>query len=77
VLAENPDFRVSFRSDLLNGVNTLTFNANVLEVDGAGRSVSTVKKQLTAIPYYSWNNRGPNEMQVWLPTKIGKVQVNP
>ncbi len=77
VMAENPEYRVSFRPDLLNGVNTVNFNANLLEVDANGRSVSTVKKQMTAIPYYSWNNRGPNEMQVWLPAKIRKVQVNP
>ena len=23
--------------------------------------------KLTAIPYYSWAHRGPNEMAVWLP----------
>ena len=77
VLAENPEYRVSFRPELLNGVNTVTLNANLVEVDANGRSVSTVKKQMTAIPYYTWNNRGPNEMQVWLPAKIGKVQVSP
>ncbi len=77
VLAEHPEYRVSFRPDLLNGVNTVNFNANILEVDANGRSVSTVKKGMTAIPYYAWNNRGPNEMQVWLPAKIGKVQVTP
>jgi uncharacterized protein len=24
--------------------------------------------ELTAIPYYSWANRGPGEMTIWFPT---------
>ncbi|HLK91783.1 MAG TPA: glycoside hydrolase family 127 protein [Polyangia bacterium] len=31
-------------------------------VDRAGRP-----RQLTAIPYYAWSNRGPGEMAVWFP----------
>jgi DUF1680 family protein len=42
-----------YRADLLNGVETITF-------DAAGRTV-------TAIPYFAWNNRGKGEMTVWIP----------
>jgi DUF1680 family protein len=27
---------------------------------------SYVETQLTAVPYYLWNNRGPNRMSVWI-----------
>jgi uncharacterized protein len=44
----------AFRSDLLNGVETISLKA------GGGRTV-------TAVPYYAWNNRGRGEMEVWVP----------
>jgi DUF1680 family protein len=34
------------------------------------------KRKITAIPYYCWANRGANDMQVWLPTKIKEVKIN-
>ncbi|MBO9572835.1 MAG: glycoside hydrolase family 127 protein, partial [Chitinophagaceae bacterium] len=77
VLSERPGYTVSFKPELLNGINTINFNANIIEIAADGRSANTVQKQLTAIPYYAWNNRGPNEMQVWLPVTIGKVTVVP
>jgi DUF1680 family protein len=42
-----------------------------------GNSVSMVSKPIKAIPYFGWNNRGPGEMQVWLPTTIKEVTINP
>ncbi len=77
VVAEKPDFKVAYRADLLGGINTISFNANSLEVKPGGHSVSTVQKSITAIPFFAWNNRGPNEMQVWLPAAISQVRVYP
>jgi DUF1680 family protein len=34
------------------------------------------KKKINAIPYYTWANRGKNEMQVWLPTTIKNIKIN-
>jgi DUF1680 family protein len=48
----------------------------VVTVNENGSEVKTEKKKITAIPYYTWNNRGKNEMQVWLPTKITNVKIN-
>ncbi len=64
------EFRVSFDSTLLGGVNVLQFEAPVVLIDNDGLSVHTEKKQVKAIPYYSWNNRGNTKMQVWLPEKF-------
>ena len=55
-LSVSPQARVAteFRPELLGGVT-------VLQIDGgAGRG------PITAIPYYSWNNRGLAPMAVWL-----------
>ncbi len=40
-----------------------------------GISVVMEKRTVTAIPYYTWANRGANEMQVWLPSKITDVKI--
>lgn len=69
-------YRVSDRSDLLGGINTISFTANQVNVSADNLEIKTDKKELVAIPYYSWNNRGANEMQVWLPQKINDVKVN-
>jgi len=42
-------------------------------VDGTGIRVR--RETVTAVPYYCWANRGGNEMQVWLPTKIHSVKI--
>ena len=38
-------------------------------------NVSTVKKSFTAIPYYSWANRGKGEMNVWFPSQVKDVEL--
>lgn len=40
-----------------------------------GNSVTMEKRKITAIPYYAWENRGPNDMQVWLPVRITDVKI--
>jgi len=41
-----------------------------------GYQVNTQKKKITAIPYYTWANRGANAMRVWIPDKIISVALN-
>jgi uncharacterized protein len=40
-----------------------------------GNSVIMQKRTITAIPYYAWDNRGANEMQVWLPVKVSDIKI--
>ncbi|MBS1946587.1 MAG: glycoside hydrolase family 127 protein [Bacteroidetes bacterium] len=47
-----------------------------LLIDTDGSAVRTIKREMVAIPYYVWCNRGQNEMQVWLPVSIKNVKVN-
>lgn len=57
-------------------VISLIANLPVLNINAAGNSVTTTSQPVTAIPYYTWCNRGSNAMQVWLPTKIKDVKIN-
>ncbi|MFW9897887.1 MAG: glycoside hydrolase family 127 protein [Candidatus Thorarchaeota archaeon] len=51
-ISRNSNLRVSYKSDLLGGINVI--EGNLLD-----------NKKFVAIPYYSWCNRGPNKMQIW------------
>ena len=48
----------------------------VVMINADGMGLQTIKKEMIAIPYYTWCNRGKNQMQVWLPQKISDVKVN-
>jgi len=76
LMPENTTFQTSFQKDLLNGVVTIQAEVPVVVVSSDSQNVSTVKKTITAIPYYSWCNRGSNPMQVWLPRKIKDIKLN-
>lgn len=76
LLPEGTPFASVFKKDLLEGITTIEFDAPVIQTSADGLSVSTTSKTITAIPYYSWCNRGSNPMQVWLPRKIKDIKVN-
>ena len=61
ILPENPNLKVSFDIGILNGLLTITGDGLI----PGDKNLHTFK----AIPYFLWNNRGINEMKVWLPTK--------
>ncbi len=76
IMPDHVQFQTEYQPQLLGGVNAISFNAHVAEVSADGKRVSTATKKVTAIPYYSWNNRGATSMQVWMPTKITNVKIN-
>jgi hypothetical protein len=51
-ISKYSNLRVSYKSDLLGGINVI--EGNLLD-----------NKKFIAIPYYAWCNRGPNKMQIW------------
>lgn len=76
VMPSSPQFNVDYQSSLLGGVSTISFEANVATISADGKEVATHTKKITAIPYFTWNNRGASPMQVWLPTRISDVKLN-
>ena len=59
-----PDTKIeaAFDADLLNGVMVLSGAAKEVERDGTVKDVT-----FKAIPYSTWNNRGADQMEVWIP----------
>jgi uncharacterized protein len=76
IVPADSKFAVEYKPDLLGGVNTIKFNGVVASIGKDGRTIETVNKDLQAIPYYTWNNRGAAEMLVWLPTSFTDIKVN-
>ena len=61
------------RPDLLGGTVTLT--ADAVKISQTDSLYSTQKPEATpckatAVPYYTWGNRGETQMRVWLPTTL-------
>jgi len=76
ILPANSEFKVSFEPDLLGKINTIAMNAKLAVPGADGQSIQILNKQVKAIPYFDWNNRRVDEMQVWLPTTFKDERVN-
>lgn len=75
IIPDNAVFFSEKRDDLLNGIITLSAEVPVAEPSADGTSIVTEKRKITAIPYYSWCNRGSGQMQVWLPRKVTDIKL--
>ncbi|MEO6288190.1 MAG: beta-L-arabinofuranosidase domain-containing protein [Dyadobacter sp.] len=75
LMPENPTFNTQ-KSQILDE-SVISVQANLLRVQAAadGLNVKTTPQLVTAIPYYTWANRGKGPMQVWLPAKIKNVRI--
>lgn len=73
ILPAGTVFNNEFNANLLNGVMVL--KAEVPAVVIEGNNISTRKQSFTAIPYYSWANRGKGEMNVWFPRDVKDVEI--
>ena len=76
IVPQNTKFETTDYKVVDERVKALTAEVPVITVGEDGLSLKTEKKKIIAIPYYTWANRGKNEMQVWLPTKITDVKLN-
>lgn len=61
-----------FNPDLLNGVTVLQGSAMQVAWDGSFQEVP-----FTAIPFSVWNNRGADQMEVWIPMSAAAVRPTP
>jgi DUF1680 family protein len=67
-----PEFETSFEPELLGGVTVIKADAYRSSSDYDDPRLyrpftsSPQQVQITAVPYYAWNNRGRGEMLVWI-----------
>lgn len=77
IVPKDARFTSEFDKNLLGGVVKVKAQLPVVVPSADGTQLSIVQQSLTAIPYFSWANRGKSQMQVWLPTRIGSIIVQP
>jgi DUF1680 family protein len=75
IMHQQVSYQVKYEAGLLGGVNTIRFNGKIMSVSPDGKAIQTGNQPITAIPYYTWNNRGAGEMQVWLPTRFDQLMI--
>ncbi|HYM94487.1 MAG TPA: beta-L-arabinofuranosidase domain-containing protein, partial [Chitinophagaceae bacterium] len=75
-LPENTNFTSTNSKVLDEPIVALQAELPSATPDANGTGVEIKKRRVTAIPYYCWANRGANDMQVWLPTKIREIKIN-
>lgn len=76
VLPKNASVQAMPYQVLAEPVIGLQAEATVLTVLPGGDNIKAERKKVIAIPYYTWNNRGAGQMQVWLPQRIIDIKIN-
>ncbi len=74
LMPANTNFTSEFKPAVLNGIMVLKAEVPAVIINN-NESISTQKQNFTAIPYYSWANRGKGEMTVWFPTQIKDIEL--
>jgi DUF1680 family protein len=74
ILPSNTAFSSEFKKDLLGGITVLHATVPVVII-GGNNSIATSQQTFTAIPYYSWANRGKGEMLLWFPAQVKDIEL--
>jgi DUF1680 family protein len=75
IVPKDAVFETAFEPSLLNGVMVIKANIKSVNIDPVSQNISTENKTMTAIPYYSWANRGDGEMTVWFPEQVKDIEL--
>lgn len=75
IVTKDATFTTTYEPYLLNGVMVLKASVKTVNVDEVAQTITTENKTMTAIPYYSWANRGKGEMTVWFPEQVKDVEL--
>ncbi len=76
LIPDNLTFTSEFKPELLNGIVVLQADAPVATISDDNLDISSVIRKITAIPFFSWANRGEGQMQVWMPRKIKDIRLS-
>ena len=71
-ILNSANISAQYDANLLNGVVTLSGDAKELQQDGTIKDV-----KFRAIPYSTWNNRGPQQMEIWVANTPTKAVATP
>ncbi len=68
VVDKGSTFNTEFVADLLGGTQVIKTSGRQTSKTLDGKIETSEKESVTLIPYALWNNRGPGQMMVWLPS---------
>lgn len=68
---------ITYKSELLNGIVVLTMQGSSTSKQNNSDVLLKHEQSVTAIPYYAWANRGPSEMEVWIPYEAAAARPKP
>ena len=71
-ILNSANITAQYDANLLNGVMTLSGDAKELQQDGTIKDV-----KFRAVPYSTWNNRGAQQMEVWVANTPAKAVATP
>ena len=77
VIDSNAVVKAVYNPGKLNGITELITTGYIATREPKAENAITEKETLAAIPYYSWNNRGSGEMEVWIPYKADVAKPKP
>ncbi len=66
-----------YKENFLNGVTVLTANGSSAKRQLNSDVLLKSDQEVVAIPYYTWANRGSNEMMVWIPYEESAARPKP
>lgn len=69
--------QVAYNPGKLKGITELSTTGTTTSRQLNSDDLVWSKEPVKAIPYYSWNNRGPGEMEVWIPYKASAARPRP
>ena len=75
ILPSNTVLIPEYNAGLLNGITVLKGKVPAYIIEN-NQQIKTVDQLFTAIPYYSWANRGKGEMMLWLPTAVKSMEIS-
>lgn len=67
VVDKNAAVQPKYKADMLNGITVLQMKGVSTKRQLNSDELVQSQQEVTAIPYYTWANRGPSEMEVWIP----------
>jgi DUF1680 family protein len=67
VVKKDEPVHAIYKSSLLNGIMTLQMKGSSTRRQLNSDELIKTEQDVVAIPYYAWANRGPAEMEVWIP----------
>jgi DUF1680 family protein len=76
LLRDDQPLESEWRPNLLKGIEVIQGKVTALRYDAA-RKLQRTEEAFTAIPYYAWANRGPGQMEVWIPDRESAVHPTP